>query len=64
MCGVTSARNQMVAVGADAAYENECFIFDVLLYRRYTSINNDHGSTALLFQFTFKTLGQIGYRAL
>lgn len=56
--------NKMVAVGADAAYENECFIFNVLLYRRYTSINNDHGSTALLFQFTFKTLGQIGYRAL
>lgn len=56
--------NQMVAVGADAAYENECFIFNILLYRRYTSINNDHGATALLFQFTFKTLGQIGYRAL
>ncbi|HET8997554.1 MAG TPA: LPS assembly protein LptD [Acetobacteraceae bacterium] len=56
--------NQMVAAGANAAYENECFIFNILLFRRYTSIDNDHGSTALLFQFTFKTLGQIGYRAL
>ena len=64
MRGATSAPTRWWPVGADAAYENECFIFDILLYRRYTSINNDHGSTALLFQFTFKTLGQIGYRAL
>jgi len=56
--------NKMVAAGANASWENECFIFNLLLYRRYTSINNDNGSTALLFQFTFKTLGQIGYRAL
>ena len=56
--------NKMVTVGADAAYEDECFIFDVIFYRRYTSINGDSGSTALLLQFTFKTLGQIGYRAL
>ncbi len=56
--------NKMVAIGADAAYEDECFIFDVRLYRRYTSINGDNGSTTLLFQLTFKTLGQFGYRAL
>jgi LPS-assembly protein len=56
--------NQMVSASADAAYEDECFIFDLLFYRRYTSFNNDGGSTALLLQFTFKTLGQIGYRAM
>jgi len=56
--------NQMIAVGADATYEDECFILDIRFYRRYTSINGDSGSTALLFLFTFKTVGQIGYRAL
>jgi LPS-assembly protein len=56
--------NEMVAVGADAIYEDECFIVDLKFYRRYTSINNDNGATALLILFTFKTIGQIGYRAL
>jgi LPS-assembly protein len=58
------ATNQMVAVGADAIYEDECFIFDLRLYRRYTSINGDNGSTTALFLLTFKTIGQFGYRAL
>jgi len=56
--------NQMVAVGGDAIYEDECFILDVKFYRRYTSINNDNGATAVVFLFTFKTIGQFGYRAL
>ncbi len=56
--------NQMVAVGADAIYEDECFIADLKFYRRYTSIDNDNGSTAVLLLFTFKTIGQFGYRAL
>lgn len=58
------ATNQMVAVGADAIYEDECFIFDARLYRRYTSIDGDNGSTTVLFLLTFKTIGQFGYRAL
>jgi len=58
------SRNQMVAVGADAIYEDECFIFDLRMYRRYTSINGDTGSTSVLFLLTFKTIGQFGYRAL
>jgi LPS-assembly protein len=58
------ATNQMVAVGGDAIYEDECFIFDTRLFRRYTSINGDHGSTTILFLITFKTIGQFGYRAL
>jgi LPS-assembly protein len=57
------ANNQMVALGADAIYEDECFIADLKFYRRYTSINGDNGATAVLFLFTFKTLGQVGYRA-
>ena len=58
------ATNQMVEVGADAIYEDECFIFDSRLYRRYTSINGDNGATTILFLMTFKTIGQFGYRAL
>jgi LPS-assembly protein len=56
--------NRMVAIGADAIYEDECFILDLKAYRRYTNLNGDDGSTAVLFLFTFKTLGQVGYRAL
>ena len=55
---------QMVYVGGDAIYEDECFIFDLRYYRRYTNFNGDNGSTAILFLLTFKTIGQFGYRAL
>ena len=56
--------NQMVAVGADAAYEDECYILDLRFYRRYTSYNGDNGATTALIQMTFKTIGQFGYKAL
>lgn len=57
------SNNRMVSVGADGTYEDECFIFNLRFYRRYTSFNGDSGSTAVLFLITFKTLGEIGYRA-
>lgn len=52
---------KIVALGGHATYEDECFIFDVNFYRRYTSINNDHGGTTILFQITLKTVGQFGF---
>jgi LPS-assembly protein len=55
---------QMVATGADGAYEDECFIFDLKFTRRYTSINNDHGSSTVLFQITLKTVGAFGFHAM
>jgi LPS-assembly protein len=55
--------NQMVQVGATASYENECTIFSLGYYRRYTSVGGDHGSTTVLLQITFKTIGQFGYHA-
>ncbi len=58
------ATNKMVMLGADAAYEDECFIFDIRFNRRFTSYNGDNGSTTILFQLTFKTIGQFGFRAL
>ncbi len=56
------ALNRMVAFGADAIYEDECFILDLRAYRRYTSFNNDNGSTTVLVLFTLKTIGEFGYR--
>ncbi len=58
------ATNQMVSLGLDAAYEDECFIFDIRFSRRYTSFNGDNGASTILFQLTFKTVGQFGFRAM
>ncbi len=56
--------NQMVASGARASYEDECFIFDINFFRRFTSLNGDHGASTVLFQITLKTVGQFGFHAL
>ncbi|WP_158743361.1 LPS-assembly protein LptD [Acidisphaera sp. L21] len=53
--------SKLVGIGAHGTYEDECFIFDVNFSRRYTSIDNDHGSTTILFQITLKTVGQFGF---
>lgn len=57
------ASGQMVSVSAVAGYEDECYIFDLIFQRRYTSLANDNGATAFLFQMTFKSLGQATKRA-
>ena len=56
--------NEMVSVGGDASYEDECFILDLRVFRRYTTYNGDNGATTALIQMTLKTVGQFGYRAL
>ncbi|HEX3996213.1 MAG TPA: LPS assembly protein LptD, partial [Acetobacteraceae bacterium] len=58
------ATNQMIYYAATAAYEDECFIFDIRFTRRFTTLAGDTDSTALLFFITFKTIGQFGYRAM
>ncbi len=58
------ARGKMVAAGGDAIYEDECFIADLRFSRRFTDLNGDNGSTTVLIQFTFKTIGQFGFKAL
>jgi LPS-assembly protein len=50
---------QMDSAGAQLKYEDECTIFDMLFYRRYTSINGDSGNTTVLLTITLKTVGQI-----
>jgi LPS-assembly protein len=54
----------MDSILADAIYEDECFIVDVRLSRRYTTFNGDGGSSSVLIQLTFKTVGTFGFRAL
>ena len=54
-------QDKPVGVDAHATYENECLIFDVRFVRRYTSILNDGGNTALLFTITLKSVGEFGF---
>ena len=58
------ASGSMDGEGVDVAFENNCFILDVRFDRRETSLNGDHGATSLLFNITFKTVGQVGFNAL
>jgi LPS-assembly protein len=55
---------KMVYLGANAAYEDECFIFSTSFFRRYTSINGDNGATTVLFSITLKTVGTFGFHGL
>ena len=54
---------KMVGLGGGASYDDECFTFSANYYRRYTSINGDHGATTVLFQVTLKTVGTFGFHA-
>jgi len=57
-----------VSVGLSATYEDECFIFETRFIKRYAEdpATNDPypGATVLLFRFGFKTIGDLGLRAL
>ncbi|CAH2599114.1 LPS-assembly protein LptD [Rhodovastum atsumiense] len=56
--------HEMTTLAGSASYENECFIFSMVYYKRYTSLVNDSGASALLFQITLKTVGQFGFHAM
>jgi LPS-assembly protein len=48
----------------NAGWQNNCFGVSLLYNQRFTSYNLDDGSTTVLIQFTFKTLGNVGFSAL
>jgi LPS-assembly protein len=48
----------------NAGWQNNCFGVSLLYNQRFTSYNLDEGSTTVLIQFTFKTLGNVGFNAL
>jgi LPS-assembly protein len=54
----------LVNVAFGGSYEDECLIFSTEFYRRYTSVDGDHGATTILFNITLKTVGTFGYHAL
>lgn len=56
-------RGKLTGFSSAAQYEDECFIFDVTLFRRYTSINGDRGDSGVLFSLTLKTVGEFGFHA-
>ncbi len=48
----------------NAGWQNDCFGVNLVYYQRFTSFNLDKGNTTVLLQFTFKTLGNVGFSAL
>ncbi len=47
-----------------AGWQNDCTAINLVYYQRFTSFNLDDGSTTVLVQITFKTLGNVGFSAL
>lgn len=45
-------------------WSNDCFGVNLDYQERFTSYNLDNGDTVVLLQFTFKTLGNVGFNAL
>lgn len=57
-------QNRFVSTVFGAIYEDECFIFDVRYVRSYTNpALQAEGGTTVLFQLTFKTVGDFGFSA-
>ncbi|MDE8345943.1 MAG: LPS assembly protein LptD [Acidocella sp.] len=48
----------------NAGWQNNCFGVSLIYFERFTSFNLDKGSTTVLIQFNFKTLGNVGFSAL
>lgn len=67
--GIASAyydlqQSTFVATVFGAVYEDECFIFNVRYLRSFTNpALQAEGGTTLLFQLTFKTVGEVGFSA-
>lgn len=47
-----------------AGWQNDCFGVNLSYVQRFTSYNLDSGNTLVLLQFSFKTLGNVGFNAL
>jgi LPS-assembly protein len=52
------------SAGFTAGWQNECMAVNLIYDERFTSFNLDNGSTTVLLQITFKTLGNVGFSAL
>jgi LPS-assembly protein len=56
--------SSMVSIGANGAYEDECFIVALSFFRLFTNYNGATNITGATVNLTFKTLGQFGFSAL
>jgi LPS-assembly protein len=52
------------SAAASAGWQNECLAINLIYSERFTSFNLDNGSTTVLLQITFKTLGNVGFSAI
>ncbi len=55
---------QFDSASFSAGWQNECAAVNLIYNERFTSFNLDNGNTTILIQFTFKTLGNVGFSAL
>ncbi len=55
---------QFDSANFSAGWQNECMAINLLYDERFTSFNLDNGSTTVLIQITFKSLGNVGFSAL
>jgi LPS-assembly protein len=58
------ATGQFDEANFSAGWQNDCFGARLIYIQRFTSFNDDTGNTLVLLQFTFKTLGSVGFNAL
>ncbi|WP_144185582.1 LPS-assembly protein LptD [Elioraea rosea] len=55
--------NEMVASFGSLTYEDECFAFQAIYSRRFSSTQTQDQGTDLIFRLVFKTVGDFGFSA-
>ncbi|ACI52774.1 Organic solvent tolerance protein [Gluconacetobacter diazotrophicus PA1 5] len=56
------SRQQFVSMGGNAGYNNDCFGFNLMYIKQYTSIGGQQRNSTIMFTLTFKTIGAFGIR--
>ncbi|MBB2197537.1 LPS-assembly protein LptD [Gluconacetobacter sp. 1c LMG 22058] len=54
------SRKEFVSMGGNAGYQNDCFAFNVMYIKQYTSIGGEQRNSTIMFTLTFKTIGAFG----
>jgi LPS-assembly protein len=56
------SRKQFVSLGANIGYQNDCFGFDFMYLKQYTTIGGQQRNSSFLFTLTLKTIGAFGIK--
>ena len=51
-------------INASAGWQNDCFGINFIFAKQFTSYNLNNGTTVVLLELNFKTLGSVGFNAL